>query len=506
MTFRITLAPGRRWRGEIEVTVATAGLQTFPRREHRLSIPTSLERWLADAPTLDTDWDDLRRIYRTSLVDLAALRFYPDTVPGSSLPAAGLPWYMALFGRDALITSYQALPFLPEMCRTTLRALANKQAREVDDFRDAEPGKILHELRHGELTYFRQRPQSPYYGTADATPLYLIVLDEYARWTGDAETVRELEPAARAALRWIEEYGDRDRDGFIEYQTRNPRTGLENQCWKDSWNAIVHPDGELASLPRATCEIQGYAYDARRRTARLAREFWDDQALADRLERDAERLRTAFTEAFWLPEEGFYALALDGDKHPVRTLTSNIGHLLWSGIVVDEHVDAVVEHLTGDAMFSGWGVRTLADGQGAYNPMEYHNGTVWPHDTAIIAAGLARYGRRREAAVLAQALFEAAQHFDFRLPEAIVGNSRDMTKVPVEYPSACCPQAWASATPLLLLKVLLGLDVREGEPVVDPHLPDPISRLALHGLPRRLVDDRPSTPPSPPGTRPPDRP
>ena len=319
-------------------------------------------------------------------------------MPDASLPAAGLPWFMALFGRDSLITSYQAIPFVPELARTTLLALGAHQATEWDDFRDAEPGKILHELRHGELAHFGERPHSPYFGSADATPLFLIVLDEYERWTGDVATVRRLEGAARAALEWMERYGDLDGDGYIEYQTRNPMTGLENQCWKDSWNSIVLSGrDDWPRLPRACCEIQGYAYDARVRTARLAREVWDDPELADRLEADAARAaRRSFDRDFWLPDVGFYALALDGDKQPVPTLTSNIGHLLWSGIVADERVEAVVAHLVGERMFSGWGVRTLADGQPVYNPIEYHNGTVWPHDTALIAAGLARYGRRQE--------------------------------------------------------------------------------------------------------------
>jgi glycogen debranching enzyme len=485
LTFTLTLEPRQTWYGDIEVSVSTAKAYPVPRRGHRPNMPASLDEWLGAAPVLETDWDDLQRIYRRSLVDLAALRFYPDSVPHSSLPAAGLPWYMALFGRDSLITSYQALPFTPELCRTTLRALAAQQAHAFDDFRDAEPGKILHELRHGELAYFDERPQSPYYGTADATPLFLIVLDEYERWTGDVETVQALEPAARAALGWVEEYGDPDGDGFIEYATRNPETGLLNQCWKDSWNSIVYPDGRLAPLPRATCEIQGYAYDARRRTARLARECWNDPELADRLDREADALRVRFTERYWLPDEGFYALALDGEDRPVPTLTSNIGHLLWSGIVPDEHVGAVVAHLLGERMFSGWGIRTLAEGQPAYNPMEYHNGTVWPHDVSLIAAGLARYGRREEAARLAEAILEAATHFGHQLPEALVGTHRRYTFVPVAYPSACAPQAWASAAPLLLLRVMLGLEPGADGPVVDPCVPARIGRLALHDVPGR---------------------
>jgi glycogen debranching enzyme len=485
VTFRITLQPRQIWRTEIEVGVATAAARPVPKRSHAPNMPVGLQEWLDAAPRLDTGWDDLRRVYHRSLIDLAALRFYPDSVPDSSLPAAGLPWFMALFGRDSLITSYQALPFVPELCRTTLRALAAQQATEFDDFRDAEPGKILHELRHGELTYFRERPQSPYYGSADSTPLFLIVLDEYERWTGDQQTVVELEGAARAALAWLEGYGDPDGDGFIEYMTRNPESGLTVQCWKDSGNSIVYPDGTLAPLPHATCEIQGYAYDARRRVARLARECWHDDTLADRLDREADALRKRFQESFWLADEGFYALARDGRGRPVPTLTSNIGHLLWSGIVPDEHVDQVVSHLMSDAMFSGWGVRTMASGQRAYNPMEYHNGTVWPHDNSLIAMGLTRYGRHEEAARLAQAMLEAASYFQYRLPEVFLGAERKITGVPVAYPTACSPQAWASGTPLLLLRTMLGLEPGPDGLEVDAHVPMRCGHLALAGIPGR---------------------
>ncbi|GAB1692921.1 glycogen debranching N-terminal domain-containing protein [Krasilnikovia sp. M28-CT-15] len=483
--FQVDLQPGGRWCRQIDITVATQAGRVELKRERRPNLPVSLDAWIAGAPELETDSDDLRRTYRRSLVDLAALRFFPDIAPNASLPAAGLPWYMALFGRDSLIISFQALPFLPELARTTLRTLAARQAQEVDDFRDAEPGKILHELRHGELTHVGERPQSPYYGSADATPLFLIVLDEYERWTGDTDTVRELEPAARAAVRWMEEFGDRDGDGFIEYAPRNPDTGLVNHCWKDSWNSILHPDGRLASLPRATCEIQGYAYDARRRTARLAREVWRDDEFAERLERDADRLFAAFQQAYWLADQCFYVLALDGSKQPVRTLTSNMGHLLWSGMVAAEHAPAVASHLMGERMFSGWGVRTLATGQPAYNPVEYHNGTVWPHDNAFIAAGLARYGCTEQAARIAWAVLEAAAPLGFRLPEALVGADRADTRVPVPYPSACSPQGWASGTPLLLIRTLLGMETTADGLWVNPTLPPGLRRLALRGVPTR---------------------
>jgi glycogen debranching enzyme len=458
----------------------TAGARRF--EASRAQLRRDLEDWLDEAPSLDSDWDELRHVYVQSLADLAALRFYPDILPKASLPAAGLPWFMALFGRDSLITSYQVLPFIPEVARTTLLALADLQAEELDDFRDAEPGKILHELRFGELTVRGERPHSPYYGSADATPLFVILLDEYERWTGDGELVRELEPNARAALDWIDDHGDLDGDGYVEYQTRNPYSGLVNQCWKDSNNSILFHDGSKAEGPIATCEIQGYVYDAKRRGARLAEQFWNDPALADRLGRESADLRRRFHEDFWLRDRGCFALALDRDKRPVDSCTSNMGHLLWSGIVDEGPAAQVAARLMGENMFSGWGIRTMAVGDLGYNPVEYHNGTVWPHDTSLVAHGLARYGYRDDAGKLALAMVEAASHFAYRLPEVFAGYSRETTDFPVQYPTASSPQAWASGAPLLMLRVVLGLEPDGDRLSVDPALPLGIGQLALHGV------------------------
>jgi glycogen debranching enzyme len=444
----------------------------------------SLQEWLEQAPKLETDHDALHHIYQRSLTDLAGLRFYSALFPDLSLPAAGLPWFMTVFGRDSLITSYQALPFTPELAMTSLKVLAARQGKRVDPFRDEEPGKILHEIRFGELTVFGERPHSPYFGTADATPLFPVLLDEYERWTGDGDLVRELEQPARAALEWIDRYGDRDGDGYVEYQ-RAMESGLENQCWKDSWNSILFADGSLAPSPRATCEIQGYVYDAKLRSARLAREFWGDAELGDRLEREAADLRARFNRDYWLPERQFFAVALDGEKRLVDSLTSNIGQLLWSGIVDEDKAALLVQHLMSDRMFSGWGIRTMAEGEGAYNPIEYHNGTVWPHDNGLIAAGLARYGYREEAARVALGILEAAPFFDYRLPEAFAGYPRSRTMFPVEYPTASSPQAWATGTPLLLLRVVLGLEPGDDRLTVDPWLPGGVGRLAIRGIPGR---------------------
>jgi glycogen debranching enzyme len=489
LTFMLRVDRHSEWNTCIFVQPVTTEPKAIKYRhddeEAKPNIGMSLAEFLQNAPQLATDWDPLEHVYERSLIDLAALRFETTLFPGQPMPAAGLPWFMTVFGRDSLLTSFQALPFVPELAETTLRVLAKYQATEVDDFRDAEPGKILHEIRFGELTHFDERPHSPYYGTADATPLFLILLDEVERWTGNTELVRELEPHARAALAWIDHWGDRDGDGYVEYDRRNKETGLENQCWKDSWDSIRFADGSVAEGPIATCEIQGYVYDAKVRTARLAREVWGDEGLADRLEGEAEELKRHFNEDFWLGDRGFYALALDGEKRPVDSLTSNVGQLLWSGIVPDDRAELIADQLLGDALFSGWGVRTMAEGEGGYNPIRYHNGTVWPHDNSLIAHGLARYGFREEAARVALATLEAATFFRHRLPEVFAGYRRGRTSFPVEYPTASSPQAWATGTPLLLLRVLLGLEPDGDELRSDPHLPDKIERIELAGIPGR---------------------
>jgi glycogen debranching enzyme len=498
VVFRPEIEPHGSWSVWIEVVTALDG--TASGHEHTryrpgdeprppvLSVKSlgthpTLRELLSVAPKLETDWEPLKLTYGRSIVDLAALRFYPHEGSEAAVPAAGLPWFQTLFGRDSLITSYQSLHVVPELAATTLDVLASMQGTKHDAFRDEEPGKILHELRFGELTAFEERPHSPYYGSADGTMLFLVLLDEYERFTGDRERVIRLEPNARAALDWIEKDGDRDGDGYVEYERRNTETGLENQCWKDSWNSILYADGTLAKTPRATCELQGYVYDARRRCARLAREVWRDDRLAARLEWQADDLKETFNRDFWLEDRGYYALALDGDKQPVDALTSNIGHLLWSGIVDEDRVEEVVAHLLGPRLFSGWGVRTMAEGDGGYNPIGYHQGTVWPHDNSLIAAGLRRYGYDTEAAIISFAILEAAQYFLGRLPETFAGYERSLTEYPVEYPTACSPQAWATATPLLLLRVLLGLEAEDGAIERNPILPERITELALRGLP-----------------------
>jgi glycogen debranching enzyme len=481
LTFRVRVEPHGVWSTRLSVTTdAPAAVQRSRRNMRR-----DLERWLDGAPRLECDQDELKATYRRSLVDLAALRFSPPIAGGRSLPAAGLPWFMTMFGRDSIFTSLQALPFTPELAATTLRALGEWQGSALDDFRDEDPGRILHELRYGEMTAFEERPHSPYYGCADATPLYVVLMDEYERWTGDTKLVRELEHEARAALRWIDEYADLQGNGYISYKRRNEKTGLENQCWKDSWDSISYRDGRLPGFPRATCELQGYAYDAKVRGARLARLVWKDPALADKLQKEAADLKRRFNRDFWVDDGEFFALALDPDGGQVDALSSNNGHLLWSGIVDKSKARAVAAHLMGPRLFSGWGVRTLAEGEGRYNPIGYHVGTVWPFDNSFIAWGLRRYGFKEDAAQVAAGILDAAEFFDGRLPEAFGGYERSLTRYPVQYPTACSPQAWSTGTPLLLLRTMLGLEPIGDHLVVDPALSEGLGHLELLDIPGR---------------------
>jgi glycogen debranching enzyme len=493
LTFKVRLAPHDRWTTDLDVVTALAGpggsyvrpKYSRGRTEARPNMERSLDRWIADAPTLQSDWEPFRMIYRRSLIDLAALRFSPPVAGGKSLPAAGLPWFMTMFGRDSIFTSLQSLPFTPELAATTLRVLGDWQGSRRDDFRDEDPGRILHEMRYGEMAAFEERPHSPYYGSVDATPLYVILLDEYERWSGDRKLVRELEYEARAALNWIDEYADLMGNGYISYKRRNEQSGLENQAWKDSWNSIAYSDGRLPDFPRATCELQGYAYDAKMRGARLARLVWKDEAYAATLEAQAADLKRRFNRDFWIPDREYFALALDADGSQVDALASNIGHLLWSGIVDASKAKAVVGHLMGPRMYSGWGIRTMAAGEGRYNPIGYHLGTVWPFDNSFIAWGLRRYGFKEEAAQIASGILDAAVVFEGRLPEAFGGYERSVTKYPVRYPTACTPQAWSTGAPLLLLRTMLGLEPTGDHLVVDPVLPASIGHVELLDIPGR---------------------
>jgi glycogen debranching enzyme len=461
MRYRVELAPRACW--ELTADVAPSGgrrskvaRRVSPHRfgEERARVHDSLTAWQLRVPRIDASWDALRQTFGRSVSDLASLRMRGGDGGLARLPAAGMPWFMTVFGRDTLITSFQTLMFGPELAIGALEVLAELQALEDDPETDAEPGKIVHEVRHGKAAkvWFHR-----YYGTVDATPLYLVLLSEVWRWTGDSALAEQLREPALRALAWIDEYGDRDGDGFVEYRRRTER-GLENQSWKDSGDSQRFADGRLAEPPIAPCEVQGYVYDAKRRIAELAREAWGDHVLARRLDEEADRLRERFDEAFWVDDRGgFYALALDAEKERVDSLCSNIGHLLWSGIIPEERAAQVVESLMDDLLWSGWGVRTMSTEDVGYSPLSYHNGTVWPHDNSLIAAGLARYGYREEALRIVQQMLEAAAYFDFELPEVFAGLPRQTTPFPIAYPTAARPQAWAAGTPVLLLQVLLGL-------------------------------------------------
>jgi glycogen debranching enzyme len=484
--FDLHLGPGESWDTCVDVTPVIERRRVRPLLgcdsfgKHAPGLPISQAEWLELAPKLESDWDPLRHIYRQSLLDLAALRIRPrEEHLRHAMPAGGLPWFMTVFGRDSIIAAYEALPFRPELAEATLQALAELQATEWDDFADAQPGKIAHELRRGMLASLGEIPRV-YYGTHDSTALFLVLLDEYQSWTGDRKFVRELEPNARAALGWLEGPADLDGDGYLEYLKRsNAPTALDNQCWKDSDDSIRFADGRRAEPPIATCEIQGYAYDARLRMARLLREIWHDDETAGRLERDASELKKRFNRDFWLARRGHYALALDREKQPVDSLTSNIGQLLWSGIVDEQRARKVVERLLRKDMFTGWGIRSMSEQETAYNPLEYHNGTVWPHDTALIAEGMRRYGFRDEAGRLCEALLRAAEAFGHQLPEVFAGFPRDHTEAPVEYPSALKPQAWAAGAPLLAIRTLLGLDAKGGKVRRSPHVPESLGKIRL---------------------------
>jgi glycogen debranching enzyme len=441
-------------------------------------------RWLEQTTRLTSENEEIYRFYRQSVEDMGALRLYEhDVTPDTWVPAAGAPWFVALFGRDSLIASLQNMLVSPGFARGALRTLAGYQATTVDDWRDAEPGKILHELRIGELAHFHRVPHTPYYGTADATPLYLIALHEAWRWLGDAALLRQYRDVALRCLEWIDRYGDLDGDGFQEYRTRSPQ-GYENMGWKDAGDAVVYPDGRLVRQPKALCELQGYVFDAWLRMAEVFDELGEPARVTE-LRRRAAELQRRFETAFWCEDIGSYAFCLDPAKAPVRTVTSNAGHLLWSGIARPEHAERVVRRLLEPDMWTGLGIRTLSSATLAYNPFSYQRGSVWPHDNGIIALGFKRYGFAAEAARVARGISEAASHFaGHRLPELYAGVAPEPGGFPVQYLGANVPQAWAAGSIFHLLQAILGLraDAPRGRLYVDPELPRWLPELTLHGV------------------------
>jgi glycogen debranching enzyme len=470
---------------ELLVVVSASAGERLPKRRSLAAVNADLDRareqWRGQCTHVESDNRLLHSVLEASERDIHALITPAD---GGQLPAAGIPWYVAPFGRDSLLTAYECMLLNPVLARDTLVVLAHLQAHADEAWRDAEPGKILHELRCGELARAGLIPHTPYYGTVDATPLFVMLAASYYRWTADIETLSALKPSLDAALAWIERYGDRDGDGFVEYERRSP-AGLLNQGWKDSESAIPHADGKLAEGPIALAEVQGYVYLAKLRIAELYVALGEEDR-ARELIKQAQELRAAFNEAFWMPDEGTFALALDGRKRQVASVTSNPGHCLYCEIVDPGKAAQVVERLLAPDMFSGWGVRTLSADSPVYNPMSYHNGSVWPHDNAIIAAGFKRYGHVDGTLRVATALFDvASQARDFRLAELYCGFDRSDASEIVSYPVACMPQAWAAAAPFMLLQSMLSVTARAPErmlAVIEPVLPPWLGRVELHGL------------------------
>jgi glycogen debranching enzyme len=398
----------------------------------------------------------LAEAYARSIEDLAALRLHDPAGERRPVLAAGAPWYMALFGRDALITAYMALPIDRALALGVLEALAELQGSVVDENTEEEPGRIVHETRYLGAERITLTGHSAYYGSIDATPLFVVLLAELCRWGIAADDLARLLPHADRAIEWIERYGDRDGDGFVEYQRASDR-GLFNQGWKDSGDAIRYRDGRIAGAPLALAEVQGYVYAAYQGRAAIADRLGESD-VAERCRRVAADLKQRFNERFWNDELGWFAVALGPDKEQVDSLTSNIGHCLWSGIIDDDHAEDVVKQLMSPTMWTGWGIRTLASDELGFDPMSYHCGSVWPHDGALVAAGLARYGFEEAALTLTNGLLDASECFNGRLPEFFCGLDRLDVATPIPMPTSCSPQAWSSASPLLLVRLLLGLE------------------------------------------------
>jgi glycogen debranching enzyme len=442
-------------------------------------------RWMrtrsAKAAAMESSNELFNEAIRRAISDLYMLI---TEKPTGLYPYAGIPWFTAAFGRDALITALEALWIDPAIARGVLSFLAENQATTIDAASDAEPGKILHEVRNGEMAALGEVPFRRYYGSVDSTPLFIMLAGAYVARTHDETTAYRLWPHLEAALEWIERYGDRDGDGFVEYY-RATGQGLQNQGWKDSWDSVFHADGSLAEGPIALCEVQGYVYAARLAMATIGRRLGHD-AVAAAQEKKAEALRVAFEAAFWCEEIGTYALALDGRKQPCRVRSSNAGHCLLAGIVSPDRARRLAEGFMSNAFFTGWGIRTIASGEARFNPMGYHNGSVWPHDNALIALGLARYGHTEAVAKIFNGLFDAALHIDMRrLPELFCGFARRRTQGPTFYPVACSPQAWAAATLPALLQASLGLSIDPASNSVifnKPALPSFMDELTLHNI------------------------
>jgi glycogen debranching enzyme len=435
-------------------------------------------------PKLRTVDRKLSAAYDRSVADLGALRLHDPTGRHRPVIAAGAPWYMTLFGRDALISAYMALPIDPTLALGVLQALAGLQGRDVDLVSEEQPGRIMHETRYLGVDSPSLTGGATYYGSVDASPLFVMLLGELSRWGLPEEVLLDLLPHADRALAWMRDFGDRDGDGYIEYQTSSDR-GLVNQGWKDSGDGIRYHDGRVAVAPLALCEVQGYAYAAHLARASIAARLGDPGVETAQLAL-ARDLKRRFNRDFWLEDLGWFAVALDGDKRPVDSLASNMGHCLWSGIVEDEYADTVADRLMSPEMWSGWGIRTLASDETAYDPMSYHCGTVWPHDGALCAAGLRAYGFDFHALTVANGLLAASDSWNGRLPELFCGLDQVDVGTPVPFPTSCSPQAWAAATPFLLLRTVLGLEPDADHGLVVDPIPGAIEEDLLLTGTRRL--------------------
>lgn len=486
LTFDVSLRPGEGWDARCEALLLRQERrrQAERRRDRYYRRSHSQQDWLDSCTAIKTQNANVRNIYRQSIEDMGALRMPEhDRGPNVWVPAAGVPWYVALFGRDSLIASYQTMMAHAPFAVGALRELAAYQAKERDDWRDAQPGKILHELRHGELAHFNLVPFTPYYGSADATILYLVVLHEAYKWTGGRRLLEKLRQTAERCLHWIDTYGDLDGDGLQEWKTFSDK-GFQNMCWKDSEDGIVYGNGAQATQPKGACELDGYVFDAKTRMAEIY-SVLGDAGRAAQLRREAEALRDTFNERYWMEDEGCYALGLDADKRQIDAVASNTGHCLWSGIAPPDRAKRIVDRLFRPDMWCGWGIRTLSSKNPAYNPYSYQRGSVWPHDNGIIAAGLKRYGFADAVNKVAEGIFAAASDFNsYRLPEVFSGLERRPSSFPAQYIGANIPQAWAAGSVIHLLQTILGLraDAPNGVLYVNPTLPDWLPELELEWL------------------------
>ncbi|QJD84826.1 amylo-alpha-1,6-glucosidase [Cohnella herbarum] len=452
----------------------------IPREEAIAELQRTYESWNENATKVLSDSKVLNGLFDRGVQDLRVLL----TDFGYGLfPVAGLPWYAVPFGRDSLIAALQMLPLIPDVARGTLEMMAAYQGTDVNPWKDEQPGKIMHELRNGELARSGQVPFAPYYGSIDSTPLFILLAAEYAHWTGDTDTIAKLLPNIEKALEWIKGYGDRDKDGWVEYYQESSK-GIANQGWKDSADSVVHESGEFAAAPIALVEVQGYVYQAKLRLAPILERLGRND-MAQQLREEAERLKQAFDGAFWMPEEKFYAIALDANKDQVRSVTSNPGHLLMSHLVPEDKARLVAQRLVAEDMFGGYGIRTMSTGSTGYNPMSYHDGSVWPHDNSMTLIGMSRLGFKEEAATVVSGMLNAAEHFEYyRLPELYCGYDESVG-YPVSYPVACSPQAWAAGTSIVLIQSMLGLqpDALARSIRLDPFLPEGINHLTVTDLP-----------------------